>query len=64
MTLKSLKPSITQLPPDAGLRLILSIRQARRTWVSKKTQQKTTDLVDAIGKLGEHERAAVLALLK
>lgn len=64
MTLKTFKPSITQLSSDAGLRLILSIRQARRTWVSKKTQQKTTDLADAIGKLGEHERAAVLALLK
>lgn len=64
MTLKTLKPSISSLPPDAGLRLILSIRQARRTWISKKTQQKTTDLADAIGKLGEHERAAVLALLK
>lgn len=64
MTLKTFKPSITQLSSDAGLRLILSIRQARRTWVSKKTQQKTTDLVDAIGKLSEHERAAVLALLK
>lgn len=64
MTLGSLKPSITQLPSDAGLRLILSIRQARRTWVGKKTQKQTTALVDAIGKLGEHERAAVLALLK
>lgn len=64
MTLKTLKPSISSLPPDIGLRLILSIRQARRTWISKKTQQKTTDLANAIGKLGEHERAAVLALLK
>lgn len=64
MTLKTLKPSITQLSSDAGLRLILSIRQARRTWISKKTQQKTTDLADQIAQLGEHERAAVLSLLK
>lgn len=64
MTLKTLKPSISSLSYDDGLRLILSVRQARRTWVSKKIIQRTDSLVDQISKLDPHSRAAVLTLVK
>lgn len=64
MTLETLKLSLTQLPAEDGLKLILEIRRFRRTWVSKKTLQKVDAMANNIANLDEHSRAAVLALLE
>ena len=70
-TLKDLKPSISELEPDAVMSLILAVRNRRRAPASRldkqprrKSQKAPKDMAGLVGSMSEAQLLALLSALE